>query len=495
VQACEDLGCGYDDDGNFVDNKELVVWIRHNVAVTSEYSAAWLQDTISKDRWTINAGLRYDKQKGKNRPHFDAGTPEAQGYLPAIQFPGNDADGLDWDSIVPRVGVTYAAGEDRRTLIRGTFSQYAAQLGQSIVSRTDPLAPYSYVYYYFIDDNRNLVFDPNEAGSLSYYYVYGVNTIDPSSVVSANKNDKDLKPYMTDELTLGVQHAFPSNFGLSATVTYRQSKDLLEFRDLVVDESAVERQATRDDYELKGQDEVTLPDGSTHLVDNYGFKDTISPTGGLLLTNGDRELDYFGITLGFHKPMANRWMVRGNFTWSDSKLKVGDDFKFHDDPTNVLFTNGDGYFGAYGDDNDIFAYQSSYRAKRGVVLQNTWSFNVAGVYQVAPDKPWGFDLAANVSGRQGYPSPPFIGGNSRQRQVTSNFDDYRLADVISMDARIEKEVKIKDLALTFSLDAFNLFNSQPVLQRNRSQNNGPDDRVLERLSPRVYRWGVSFHYR
>jgi hypothetical protein len=29
------------------------------------------------------------------------------------------------------------------------------------------------------------------------------------------------------------------------------------------------------------------------------------------------------------------------------------------------------------------------------------------MYQVAPDRPWGFNLAGNLTGRQGYPIPYF----------------------------------------------------------------------------------------
>jgi hypothetical protein len=496
VHACEDYGCEpTDEEGNFLEDTELVVWIRHNVAVTSEYQSAWIQDTITSDRWTITGGLRYDNQSGENRPHFDAGSPEAQGFLPAISFPGNDAGGLEWESIVPRVGVTYALGEERRTLLRGTFSQYAAQLGQSIISRTDPLAPYSYVYFYFQDVNRNLVFEPEEAGSLAYYYIYSVNYYEPGSIVSPNRNDPNLDPYKTDEATFSVQHALASNLLITGTVTWRNTHDLLEFRELILDEAGNERPARASDYVFVGDNEASLPDGTTVLIPEYDLADGLSRTGGSFLTNGDREIEYLGVSLGFQKRLADGWGLRGNVTWSDNKLKVGDEFRAHDDPTDYIFTGGDGFYGGYGDDDDVYAYQSGYRAKRGVVLQNSWSFNLNGMYQVAPEEPWGFNVAANITGREGYPSPPYIGSNSRQLQLTDDFDDFRNEDVISVDVRVDKDFQIGDLRLTASLDAFNLFDNQPVLQQNRNFTNEADPFVIERLSPRVFRWGLMFHFR
>jgi hypothetical protein len=483
VHACEDYGC---DPGE--DNIELVVWTRHNVAVTSEYQAAWIQDTVEKGRWTITGGLRLDRQTAVNDANRDPGNPEVpDGLYPAIEFDGNDADDLDWNSLVPRVGVTYALNDKGNTLLRGTFSQYAAQLGQGTASRVGPFSAYSYVYYYFTDANRNLVFDPSEAGSLSYYYAYAVNVANPGSTASANRNDPDLDPYLTTEGTIGLQHALGKS-GLSATVVYRNTEDLLELRDLVFDETGHERVATRDDYELVDTTEVTLPNGNVVSVDEYDLRDGLSRTGGQLLTNGDREIQYLGITLGYNRPLADGWGLRANVTYSDSDLEVGPEFERYDDPTDVIFTNG------YGDDAGTFVQQSSYRAKRGVLLNNRWSFNIAAQYQVAPERPWGFNVATNITGREGYPSTPFIGSNAFQLQL-DEIDADRNDDLVSVDARIDKDFKVGDLVITASFDAFNLFNSQPVLQRNRNFSNESDPFVIERLSPRVFRWGLTFHYR
>ncbi|MGB5817064.1 MAG: hypothetical protein WBG93_18580, partial [Thermoanaerobaculia bacterium] len=41
--------------------------------------------------------------------------------------------------------------------------------------------------------------------------------------------------------------------------------------------------------------------------------------------------------------------------------------------------------------------------RAGGWLQSDWQWNVNGMYQVAPDRGWGFNVAANLTGRQGYP--------------------------------------------------------------------------------------------
>jgi hypothetical protein len=493
VYACEGYGCEpTDEDGNFLDNVELVEWIRHNVAVTTKYKAAWLQDTITHDRWTLSAGVRWDKQNAHNDPVHDPGQPEVpNGLFPEINFPGADA-GFDWTSIVPRVGVTYALGEKRQTLLRGTYSQYAAQLGQWVPNLIGTTSPYSYAYFYFTDANRNLRLDPDERDSLSYYYYYNVNTADPSA--SPNRVDPDLKPYKTDEATFALQHAFGNNVGVSATFVWRQTKDLLEKRLLVFDDSAPGgvRVATTDDYERDDDLVRYLPDGREILVPSYSI---VNGTGGGFLTNGDRKIDYWGITLGVDKPMSNHWSLRGNFTYGDAKLKVGDQFRRFDDPTDIISLG----FGLWGDSSDIYI-DESYGTHKLALLNNRWSFNIAGIYEVAPDRPWGFNVGANFNGREGYPFVPANSASVHTIQVDPKLDDFRFNDLYDLDLRVDKPFTIGDVKLTAALSCFNVLNNQVVLERNpraaRDRADLPDSYpVVSRLSPRVFRWGITVFVR
>jgi hypothetical protein len=490
VLTCEGFGC---DPGE--DNIELVEWIRHNVAVTTKYQAAWIQDTVTHDRLTITAGLRYDDQKAHNDAVVDPGQPDVpDGLLPRIDFKGDDAGGLDWKSIVPRLGVTYAMGQDRHTLLRGTYSRYAAQLGQWVSNLVGPTAAYSYLYFYFTDANRNLRLDPSERASLSQYAVYNVNLADPSK--AANRMDPNVDPYMTDEATLGLQHAFGNNVAVSATLQYRQTTDLLETRALIFDAAGNERLATRADYQLDADPVVRiLPDGRTVSVPTYSLRDGLSSSGGSLVTNGDRKLQYWGLTLGVEKPMANRWSLRSYATYGDTKLKVGSQFKNFDDPTDIISLG----FGLWGDNNDIYV-DESYGTHRLVLLNSRWSFNVSGIYQVAPDRPWGFNVAGSFSGREGYPFVPAASRSVHAVQVAPRLDEFRFQDLYTVDARIDKDFTIGDFKLTTSIDGFNLLNTQPVLERNPkapSVDDGPAGsyQVVARLSPRVFRWGITVHFR
>ena len=474
----------------------MVVFPRNRtVGIVSSYDSAWLQDTITLDRWTINAGLRYDKQDLKNLPKSEPGNPLAQGLLPPIDFAGNDAGGFEWETVVPRVSATYALGEERNTLLRGTFSQYAEQLGQlPLATRVNPIG-YAYAYFYFADANGNLVFDPDEAGSLQFGYTYNINPDDPAGF-PPNVNDSNLGPMMTDELTFGLERSFRNDFAGGVTLTWRNISDVPESRIfLTEDATGITRLATSDDWIQTGTAQERLPDGQlSRPVPVYDLRDGLTPTGGTLFTNGDREMDYLGVTLNLNKRLANRWSLRGHLTMSDWDWKIGPEYRKYADPTDE--TEDDLGF---ADGDDVY-FERSGSNKSNILVGSRWSFNLNGLYQVAPERPWGFNLGASLDGREGYISPPFVrrsgsvGG--RLVQLTGDVGEFRNDDVYVFNAHADKDFTFGETTLTLSLDGFNLTNQDTVLQVERNARAGARTYdVNETLSPRVFRLGATLRFR
>lgn len=490
VYDCEFFGCG----GVAEDTAYVQFWRNRNLAIESSYDSFWAQDTITKDRWTVNVGLRYDKQEIKNLASTSLTNPEVPNLLPDIAFEGNDAGGFEWETILPRIGVTYALGEERKTLVRGSFSQYAEQLGQEVGSLVNPVGGYAYASFYFTDANRNLVLDPEEVGSLYYPYYYNFDPDNPTAVSTINRIDPDLDPTLTTELTLGMEHSLTSDLVVGATITYRDITDIPDFRLLVEDASGNVRPAEATDWVPAGTVSGTLPNGQTGSAPYFTLSDDVSNTGGSLYTTGDREQEYVGITVNATKRLSNRWRMSGHLTYSDWDWKVGPDWRRFDDPTDTTVDNDTL---AFQDGNEPVAERSAGSGDKGDVWAGSrWSFNLNTLYQVAPDQPWGFNLGGSLTGREGFVSPPYVpvGGPARRVQI-GGFDTFRNDDIIYFDARIDKEFKIGDVAFTVSVDGFNLFNEDYVLQRQRNLNAGTANDVREVLSPRVFRLGVKFNFR
>jgi len=474
------------------------------VPVITNYDSLWVQDTMTMGSWTFNVGFRYDNQDGLN----SGGTVDANGgfptEMPALDFAGNDADGLAWSSITPRLGVTYALGEERKTLIRGSFSQFPDVLSLGNISRTNPLAG-NLMGVLFVDDPGGFpgFYDNGEQFAVLGGF-WGFDPGNPTSLSSANKNDSGMDAPLTNELILGAEHSFLPEFVVSGTVTWRQVTDVQDFQRLFRNnDTGAVTTIPASEYVQSGTIEGTIP-GIGGPEASYSWQTFAadpakwSNTGGSLFTNGDREIDYLGATVSFTKRLANQWMMRGYFQYNiDETWNVPSSYFNNNDPNRVL----PGVSSGAVIDGSTYVIQSTGSGRNDSWLQSTWSWNLNGMYQVAPDRPWGFNVAANLTGREGYPIPYYrnntpLDGISRSYQVATNIEDYRLDDLAVMDMRIEKEfMATGNMGLTFSIDAFNIFNEGVVLDRRRNTTSGDVGWISTAVAPRVFRLGVRLSWR
>jgi len=145
-------------------------------------------------------------------------------------------------------------------------------------------------------------------------------------------------------------------------------------------------------------------------------------------------------------------------------------------------------------------FEQSGSNKADILVGARWSFNLNGLYQVAPERPWGFNLGASVDGREGYISPPYVrqGGSVGRRnvQLTEDIGDFRNDNVYVFNAHLDKDFAFGDTRLILSLDGFNLTNQDTVLQVERNARAGSRTYdVNESLSPRVFRAGATIRLR
>ncbi len=476
-------------------NTEYVVAHRGATPLISQdYTSFWAQDTISAGDWTVNVGFRWDQQEGFNEAFSIPANPAFPDLLPALSINGIDP-GFDWDTISPRIGVTYALGEENKTLLRASFAQFPEQLSTGNIQQVNPLGD-AYAYLVYDDANGDLVYQEGE----TILGLDGATNFDPSnpgSTVSPNRTDPNLDPSITDEILLSVEHAFLPEFVAGFNVTLRNTSDLLSAeREIIVDPvTGQTRVTTAADFVQDGTVSGTLPDGSTYNEPVFAiFCGSACRTGGSLLENTDREVEYEGFGVNFIKRLSNRWMLRGYFNFGEGEYSLGNSYVANYDPNN-----GEGGF---DDAGGLFAVQAAGSgAKQDVFLQSSYQWNLNGMYQVAPDRPWGFNVAANLFGREGTPLPYYhrarqSDGIRRDIQVTSGIDSFRSDDVNTVDLRLEKEFAATgNVGFTVSIDAFNLLDESFVLQRRRQTNTSQFDWVTETLSPRIFRLGVRLNWR
>ena len=454
-----------------------------------EYRSLWVQDTIAAGKWTINAGLRYDLQGGTNQPGTTGPSP-----MPVV-FPEVTLDrpldaGFEWESITPRIGLTYALGQDRDTLLRASFSQFPQVLSIPYVAYLNPMVPRNlgtYAYFLFVDDNGNNLYEEGEF----YSFLFGLGFDLKNPAENFNTVDPDLDPELTSELILGVEHSFLPEFVLGLAYTWRETGDISEERDYVrpVESSRSGFLATAQDYVPDDTTSATLPDGTDTTQPLWALDPALEVTGFQHLTNGSRSREYNGVSLTLNKRLANRWSVRGFLNWGRAKWNVPAAYLANDDPTDT-FEDYDGS----DTDGELFVTRGGGRG-RDVFLQSTWQWNLTGIYQVAPDRPWGFNLSANLYGREGFLIPyrnSITGSDFLFRPVSmARVGRFRNDDVTTVDLRLEKPFAASsNINFSLGLDLFNALNEATPLAHESFLNTGSADNLEEVLAPRVWKLGV-----
>ncbi len=427
--------------------------------------------------------------------------------------------GFDWTSISPRLGLTYALGAERKTLLRASYSRFADQLGTGFATWANPLAVGGYSYFYGTQSSgvSNSPLNPGLIIQGPNGFSSNVNPI-TGGLLNSSFADPDLDPPITDELLLGVEHALLPEFVVGLNLTYRRITDILEGELLVFDGDSAGcianfnslecpafaagnlgqfgRLHRRSDYVPVTTNEP-LPDGSLRTITRWRLATNVSTRGGQFLENGDREQEYTGASLVFNKRLANRWMLRGNFSWSDWEWSEVPDSELEDLTQTLGGGDREG-------DPVLQGSGTGSGSKGGIYINSEWSYSVSGLYQIVPDRPWGINVALNLTGRQGYPIPYFRLSSANRAnenfnqdsvQLTTSPDEFRLDDIHMVDARVEKEFTFSDFGLTLGVDVFNVFNESYILQRQHRTFLGTSDNVTEITSPRIIRFGARLSFR
>jgi hypothetical protein len=490
-------GGGWETEGLFILARDGIV------DVTGRYTQAYAQDTVALGNLTANIGLRYDRQGGDINDINVLANPVRPDLLPATSFPGRDA-GFTWTTVAPRLGLTYALGAERNTLLRASYSRFADQLGVGQVSWLNPLGVQQYRYFE-TTNNGGPTLDPGELGGELGTPSGNVNPVN-FGILQSNAVDPDLDAPITDELLLGVEHSLAPNLVVGLHGTLRRYHNILQSDLLVFDSEDpfgaellgnTGRPAVRSDFVPATPITGITPNGQPYTLNYFELRPGVSTRNGFLLRNGDRAQDFRGAQLTIDKRLSNRWMLRGNVAWQDWTWDI---------PNSSIIDPTESVAGGVTDGSEVLQGSGAVSGSKGNVFINSrWSYNLNGMYQIAPDRPWGFNVAANLTGRQGYPirygqrvfretiaDTPGLG---TVVATTSDVGRFRNQDIHIVDLRVEKDFRFSDLGVTLSADVFNALNESYVLQRQGVLARNTGNYVLEVVSPRLLRLGARLSFR
>ena len=457
-----------------------------------KYNNAYVGDTISMGRATVNLGVRWDRSVSSALPASVTGVPglESSGLV-ALTVPGV-ADAIKFNNFTPRLGINYSLDQSKKTQLRASYAMFASQLGAADASVVSP-AQYSYIYYNAIDRNGNNTAELNEIlfnqGNQGYS---GFDPANPAKVDrSVNQIGDDLHSPLTHELLFGVDREVMPQFSVGATFTYRR------FTDLRWNPRIGVRQAQ---YHQTGTLTGTFDEIGAVSVPFYAINsNAIPPGGGREYINRDGYHQRFmGIEVSATKRLSNRWQMRLGFSTNDHDEFFDDPATSIDDPTPTCtaaacnpLVNGGEVLRAAGGSGKSNIY----------IALPKYQFIANGMYQ----GPWGIDFAANLVTRQGYSQPFYrsqvVTGdallNRKSVLLIKDVDANRLPKVTSLDGRVEKAFKFKTSTFAVDLDVFNLFNNGTLLGRTydaRLTGSLGYLQTKEIMQPRIARVGVRFSF-
>ena len=452
----------------------------------------YLQDSYSRKKMTIIAGLRFDYQTD----YANAATVSASpfygqatyaGVYKGVTYTGKTFDQLPqlafggakspvaWKDLSPRFGLTYDLTGNGKNVVKFNYARYVGQLGTGELSSYYNTVGLTYVRYPWVDVNGDKFIQANEivySGAAPLSYTSGYNYNNPTQTTTTGKVDTSLKSQKTDELLIGFDKAIGNDFGVSASYIWRKYTNF--YWNPTDNWSAA-------NYEAKQFTPTGCPASASCPTVTY-YQPTSQPGVNYTAINQpDYWRGYQGVELSARKRMSKNWMVNASYAYNNAPVHYDSD-KAYQDPTNVMTSYNGGQY----------APESTSSGLGNVFVNAKWIFRASGVYTF----PLKINVAASYNARSGYPyirsvlttTRPFSAG-----QATVYLDkrgDVRLPTFQDLDLKVDRAFMIMGrVRIIASVDVFNVFNKNTTLSERGGQNASNANQISSLLAPRVARFG------
>ena len=205
----------------------------------------YVQDSYSRNRLTVNFGIRFDHQSDFADPNTAPASPffgkatYAGVYngvtytganfnqLPALSFQGKNT-GIVFKNWSPRIGAIYDLRGDGRSVAKFNYSRYVSQLGSggTLAGVYNTVAS-TFVRYPWVDLSGDKIIQANEivltAAPLSWTGGYDYNN--PSATSTTGTVDPGLRMETTNEILVSFDKQIGQQFAVSASYIWRKYGD------------------------------------------------------------------------------------------------------------------------------------------------------------------------------------------------------------------------------------------------------------------------------
>lgn len=472
----------YPEDPTYYD-----VWLYRDYYINLSFKrySAFLQDTITFGKLTLNLGVRYDWEKSIVKNEHQPEAPFLKYYLRDITIAKYDP-GIAWKTLSPRFSLTYDLFGNGKNVFKIAAARYGSQSGFGLASFVNP-AGWTEIDMLWKDLNGDGKIQETELFGYDWeaeapihdlspdYWLWwtGFDPDDPSKLVSPNKYDPKYNTPLLDELTVSFQKELLPDFAASLEFFYKKRHRLTWDIPLKADGTKF----TQNDYTVYTT--YTFPITGEQRVlyrrpSRYGNYRTYS----------DKAYQrYLAGQIVLSKRLSNRWMMNASFTYDDWKFFYNGEFDWGN-VNNMVFYDG-----------GVVAPQSGGSGLTGIFVNSRWMAKLSGLYQL----PYDINISGTFQVREGYVMPRYarvyVPGFGTTSLYSGKMGDNRLPAFWEMSLRLEKVFKVGETArVIVSADAFNVFNKAIALKKQNLLTASNYGQTVRILNPCVFRFGARYSF-
>jgi len=462
------------------------VWMTpdNKVDIFFKRMSAYLSDTATFKRLTLNLGLRYDLQAARlnetDLPGFtwmDSFDSVHNGYAFFPEYLGpmtiQEFDVPSFKNWSPRFSLSYDISGDGKNVVKLSLARYGSRVGNSMATALLPNDGYGReidVYWY---DNGDGIPTWNELDSyygFAYAYYNNCTGIDYETGRIKTQYDKNYSTPLLDELTMSFEKQLAEDLAVSITGFYKKQHNL-DRRMGLMEDGTIETSANW----YKTSD--TVNGKAVDVWNRYAVPE------GVYFTNYKKRYNrYMAVQLAMTKKFSDKWMADASFIYQDWN-------QFNDKEETFNLTNYDYFDGA------PFAPQDT-RESVDVFVNSRWQFKLAGMYQL----PWNINISLALTAQEGYiiannqESSKKLKGGSYQflYEPDRKFGDDRLPAFWTLNLGVEKRFPIDadgHTVATIFVDAYNLTNNDTVIARGAVFESDTFGKVTRKLNPGIFQFG------
>jgi hypothetical protein len=390
---------------------------------------AFVNDTWSIGRATLNAGFRYDRYRGwlpeqeQLAGSLAAWAPRFPALAALVQpktFPEKTV--YTWNVAAPRIGLTFDLTGDGKTVLKGNYGLYWHNPGVGIGSTGNANTADKRATYTWSDLNGDQRWQPGEEGTQTTLALEGATGVDPNiKAPYTHEASGWLERQLTDTMGVRAGFVYKTEDDLTATMQPDRPASLFTVPYSFTDNGVDGRAGTSDDRTL------------TFLgIPNAGI-----PSARQVVMNVDQFSRFKTFEVSMNKRYGNKWSGQMGFghTW------------LHDFPNGPQRNpNNPGV-----ENRTVWNFKAaaSYDAKGGIrispVLRHQSGSNFARTITITSPSSCACTGISNSGGNTAYAEP-----------MDSNRED----NIWVFDVRAEKNFAFNSrVRLRLMFDAFNLANS------------------------------------